>query len=372
MPVVPFLLAEISKFVGTHTVPVAIVKVVLTALLSCLFLAILSLDLRFSSWRLVLLYGLYFGPQALKHAASIGYEDSVFIDLMLCFGIAVSYLLRTDLTSSDIRRNIMAGAAVALACLMYFSKPTVLPLLMVTVALSLASRHISWTCKAASVLLVAVPMALWASHTLNTTGTIRLSTSYNGENLFRGYNSSSLLIYPQVNLDRVLDSSTVTLMDGTVVSIKDTAHQDCFTDEWAWNDHYAAAAHTWLWQQPVAALKFLAIKAWVALIEVRYTPGDRTISAAVAAIAVAWMIFARCVFFGLLIALAIDIFHKRYSPALWGLALMATAFAPFVIVFAYQRHVVPLLILAGTLLITLYDRRPHEGQQSASHRLLPA
>lgn len=358
MPVVPVLLAGIAKIVGTHTVPVAIVKVVLTSLLSCLFLAVLSLDIRLSLWQLALLYGLYFGPQALKHAVSIGYEDAVFVDLMLCFGIAASYLLRPDLTSSGTRRNIMAVTAVALACLMYFSKPTVLPLLMVTLALALATRHLPWTWKAASVLLVAAPMALWASHTLKTGGTMRLSASYNGENLFRGYNSYSLLIYPQVNLDRIFDSTAATLADGTRVPIRDTAHQDCFSDEWAWNDHYAAAARAWLWQHPVAALKFLAIKAWFALVDVRFTPGRMNeTGAAVGAAAVAWMVFARCVLFALVIALAGQILHRRYAPALWALALVGAAFTPFVIVFAYQRHVVPLLILAGTLLITLFAGR---------------
>lgn len=355
MPVVPALLAGLAEGVGTHTANVAIAKVLLTSLISCLFLAVLSLDVRLSLWQLVLLYGLYFGPQALKHAASIGYEDSFLVDFMLCFGIAVSYLIRPALTGSNTRRTLMAITAVALGCLMYFSKPTGLPLLLVTVALALAARQLSWTAKAACVVLVAVPMVLWVAHTETTGGTMRLSVSYNGENLFRGYNSSSLLMYPHINLDRLFDSTSGTLWDGTVVAIANSAHQDCFSDEWSWNDHYAAAAQDWLRQHPAAALKFLGIKAWFALVDYRFTPGDMQESgAAIRFAANAWMLFARGVFFALLIVLLAEIVQGRYHQALWTLALVGAAFAPFIIVFAYQRHVVPLLVLAGTLLVTRY------------------
>jgi hypothetical protein len=67
MPVVPWLIADLSRLVGFSTIDVAVAKVILTSLLASIFLAILSLDLRLSVGRVILLYGLYFraaGAQA--------------------------------------------------------------------------------------------------------------------------------------------------------------------------------------------------------------------------------------------------------------------------------------------------------------------
>jgi hypothetical protein len=178
-----------------------------------------------------------------------------------------------------------------------------------------------------------------------------------------------LAIYPELNLTRVLDSSSVTLADGTVLALQDTAHQTCYRDEWAWNDHYAAAAHAWLLQHPGAATWFLLKKAWVALIEVRHTPADADpVSHGVAAAMVTWMIFARGVSAAFVIVALRRIFQGRIlqgyrREALWALLLLGAAFLPFVIVFAYQRHVIPLLLMAGTLLVILFQDRLVSGEQ---------
>ena len=44
----------------------------------------------------------------------------------------------------------------------------------------------------------------------------------------------------------------------------------------------------------------------------------------------------------------------RRAEALWLLAFLGAAFAPYILVFSYQRHVVPLLVMAGGLLVTRY------------------
>jgi hypothetical protein len=43
--------------------------------------------------------------------------------------------------------------------------------------------------------------------------------------------------------------------------------------------------------------------------------------------------------------------------------LLAAAYSPFVSVFAYQRHVIPLLLMAGALLVILYQDRAGSGPQ---------
>jgi len=363
MPVLPGLIADLTTLVGLGTVHVALAKMILTSLLASIFLAVLVLDLRLSVLGLMLLYGLYFGPQVLKHAASLEYEETVLVDLIFCFSVAVSYLIRPDITGSGLRRNLMALSAVMLACAMYFAKATMLPVLMVTIVLALTSRRLPWAWKAASIVMIVTPFALWGHHNLQQTGELRFTSSWNGENLYRGYNSAALAIYPEFNLTRTLDSGSVTLANGSVVTLHDSAHQACYRDEWAWDDHYASAARAWLLQHPVPAAWFLMKKAWVALIEVRHTPGDAApVSHGVAAAMVTWMIFARCVSAAFVFVAVRRIIQGRViqgyrREALWGLALLGAAFAPFVIVFAYQRHVIPLLLMAGTLMVVLFQDR---------------
>jgi hypothetical protein len=60
--------AALTRLVGSQTVCVALAKCVTTALLSTGFLAARSLDAQLTKVGLVILFGLYFGPQTLKHA----------------------------------------------------------------------------------------------------------------------------------------------------------------------------------------------------------------------------------------------------------------------------------------------------------------
>src|SRR5262249_18392854 len=150
------------------------------------FLAVLVRDVRFSVGGLLLLCGLYFGPQTLKHGASIDYEEGLLIDLSLCFAIAASYLVYPSLTESAKRRAALAIAAVALAVAMYFAKTTALATLVVILAMVISSRLITWHWKLTAAVIAVAPFALWVAHTTHDSGAVHFSSSWNGENLFRG------------------------------------------------------------------------------------------------------------------------------------------------------------------------------------------
>jgi hypothetical protein len=224
-----------------------------------------------------------------------------------------------------------------------------------------------WRTNAAAALLIVFPFALWGIHTESNSGTLHLSSSWNGENLFRGYNSESRAIYPQISLDRIFDSKSTVLEDGTRVALGDYSDgPQCFADEWAWNQSYSQLAQAWLKSHPLDALLFNFHKAWVTLLEIRHTPyqisalePDPPYPRAVLLAMAGWMVFARLVSFILLARLIVDFVRGRRADSLWTLALLAAAFAPYLIVFSYQRHVVPLLVMAGGLLIARYWVDPH-------------
>jgi len=116
-------------------------------------------------------------------------------------------------------------------------------------------------------------------------------------------------------------------------------------------------------------LRFLRRRIWVSLFELRHTPyrviaegQDSEYPPIIAAAMLLWMGFARLMFLALLIFLVRDLWGGRLQRSLWALALTGAAWAPYVLVFAYQRHVVPLLVMAGFVLVTLYFGEPRFGR----------
>ncbi len=361
MPAVPILYAALAAVVGEQAGSIAFAKCVLTALLLAALLAVLVRDLRLSVAGVILLYALYLGPQALKHGASIDYEEGVLVDLELALAVAVSYLLRPTFLGSQLRTTAMGAVAVGIAVLMYFTKTTALLTLAVVAGLFLLDIRVGRRARLVVCGLVVFPFLAWGAHNYATSGSVHLSSSWNGENLIRGFNSESLAIYPQISLDRILDSRQAVLEDGTAVTLGAYARRSCFADEWAWNRYYTDEAVAWLRSHPVEGLKFTFEKLWVAFVEVRHTPykvaatvADPDYPPLVRAAMLGWMVLARLVLFTLVVRLIIDVRTGPRAVPLWTLALVGAAFAPYVAVFAYERHLVPLLVMSGGLLVFRY------------------
>jgi len=379
MPLLPMLYAGLAKILGTKSAPIAIAKCVLTASLLTAFLWSLTRVVRFPALAVLLAYALYLGPQVLKHGASLEYEEGLLVELEVCLGIAAAYLISPDFcversmrtglrTRTRTRtRTRMALATIALATTLYFVKTTALPMLLVIIALVLSDRQLQVRSKGLAMLVVVIPFAAWAAHNYTTSGALHLSSSWNGENLYRGSSSEGLALYPEISLDRIFDSTHATLSDGRVVLLPDLTERQCFVNEWAWNDHYSSLARTWSQEHMADAARFLGKKLWVSLVELRHTPtrvaaeGQETeYPRAVSTVMFLWMGFARVMSLVLLALLLRDVWQRRLRRSLWTLALLGAGWAPYVLVFAYQRHVVPLLVTAGFFLLILYFGRPRE------------
>jgi len=363
MPLLPLLLAGLATAVGTNSLYVALAKCAATALLCAGFLAFLSMDVQLTTAGVALLYALYFGPQALKHGAALDYEEGLLIDLSLCLGIAVCYLLQPALTDNARRRAAMAVAAVALSVVMYLTKNTALLTLLLVLLLVMlqgGSRRGKLVCA----LIVMVPMGAWLGHNLRAAGVASLSSSWNGENLFRGYNSESFELYPQIHLDRIFDSRQAWLDDGRRIPLGAHRQDRCFENEWSWNAAYGQLAQHWLVNHPGEALEFAGRKLWVTLFEVRHTPTyesatdkQREGSPLIRAVMSSWMLIARLPFFILLACLYRDLRVGRNPTYLWAALLLAAGCLPYILVFSYQRHVIPVLQMAAVMLAILYCRR---------------
>jgi hypothetical protein len=121
---------------------------------------------------------------------------------------------------------------------------------------------------------------------------------------------------------------------------------------------------------PVDAGRFFLEKLWVTFVELRHTPYQISATEAepdypplVRAASVAWMAVARVALLVLVGYLVVEFAQGSRAEALWTLALIGAAFAPYVGVFVYQRHIVPLLVMSGALLVfrRLFEVRAAAG-----------
>jgi len=361
MPGLPLLIAGLAKIVGTQSADVALAKAVVMALLASGFLIVLARDVRVTWVGLLILYAIYLGPQPLKHGASLEYEEALLADLALCLAVCASYVLRPDQTASARRRGAMATVGVLVAAAMYLVKTTALPALIVMLLAVLASKSIAKPAKFACAAVAILSVAGWGWHNVRHSDSLHLSSSFNGENLLRGNDTGAYRIYPEIYLDRIMDSTQATLKDGTVVPLGDYAHRVKFPDEWSWDAYYHDKAITWLRNNPGTALAFFLKKLWVTFFEIRQTPvyysaSDKTLEHSLATYLImdAWMLFARIATLILVGRALWEAVRRRRVERLWIVAFVLAPFTPFMFVFAYQRHVIPLLIFSGASLAIVY------------------
>lgn len=379
MPGMPLLLSGLAKIVGTKALNVALAKTVVMALLGAGLLAVLGRDLRLTWIGLVVLYVIYCGPQALKHSASLDYEDGLLTDMAMCLAVCLCYLLRANQTESNGRRHSMTIIGVFVAAAMYLTKATALPALLLVVAAALSARNIGRKAKLVCLAVSILSLAGWGWHNLRFSNGIHLSSSWNGENLLRGNDTGAYRIYPEISLDRIMDSTQATLADGDSVPLGNYSRKLYFTDEWSWDAYYRGVALAWMQKNPATAFLFLLKKAWVTLFEIRHTP--TYISAtqklplyppATRALMAAWMLVARLTTFALIGRALWDGVRRRQGEMLWIVAIVFAACLPYMLVFAYERHVVPILVFCGTQFALLYcvqergSLRPDAGKRSLS------
>ena len=84
-------------------------------------------------------------------------------------------------------------------------------------------------------------------------------SSYDGENMFRGWNAHTLDLFPACHLDTLFVA--LRTCEGKPVDLPNEIGRAAYADEWAWNDGYKARAMTWIHDNPQAAARTLAVKA---------------------------------------------------------------------------------------------------------------
>ncbi len=336
---------------------------------------------RFRTWLVV--GGLMaVGIPVSKHAGQLNYEEGIGIPLLFLLGLAAPLAVKR-LTDEAFARKLIA-LSIGLATLLYLLKASFLIVFGVTLlaAITWGLSRRSLGIVALALLALLAPLS-WGAFTKAQTGRFTVMTSFDGENLRRGWNADTARIYPVIEIDRVFDTQTAYLPDGTAIRIEPKPVRKDFANEWAWSDFNRAAAVAWLKAHPqdaaVLALHkvgnyFLSLhKTPVSYsADARHQPAGHRMQDLVVTI---WLVAARLVVYAF-VAGCVWIWRRQPEkrPAVALSALLAGAYAvPCLAGFNFERHITAGLTLTlgsvlalGPDILELWSGRTKIGDGSGT------
>jgi hypothetical protein len=300
-------------------------------------------------WRSPVWTGLFLllaaAPLFAKHLAQLGYEEGFSIALIPCLMLAGLSVLDPS-PAADARRpawSLLFGALLAGVFLLksgYFA----IHLVGVAALLWVCARRphrLHWL---GLVVALAGPLG-WAAFVFHVSGRISLGTSWDGENLFRGWSSAGLQVYPWQSLDRLFDTPAIAVPGG-VVEAPRVPPRCSFGGEWAWSDHYRDRALDWAATAPRSAARFILEKARVVLLEVRPVPLSGMGDPLRALVVISSFLLLRGV--GLVALVAAFrrrlVLRRRLPQLLFGACALLALSLPLLVGFAYDRHTFVLLV----------------------------
>ena len=370
MPLMPWLYASAAKIIGLQQTHLAIAKSLVATVLLWLSLLYLCRGLtKFPVRRLYLVLIsalLLLGPQYLKHTISVQYEESLLIDLLpIYFCLLGGVILRYRTDSLTARDYWILACLSLMGSSLYFLKSSLLFFGLIAIFAPLFLVRTPYWAKAIAILPFVLGLFWWGHVNYAYHGQIRLGSSYNGENLYRGQNDYSYKIYPEIHLDRLIDSDVAILNSGERVPLPDWSHHfPPFQGEWEWYDYFKRLGQQWGRDNPGKALAFTLRKAYVLFLEPRKVPfrqmalpemEPKEYSKGTLMAGLVWIILLRALFFTGIVQAARSLFKYRTmdNPSLWYFLFVGAYAAPYLIGFAYQRHITPMLMFTTVILLWL-------------------
>jgi hypothetical protein len=357
MPLLPWVASALGRFSENQRVA-TILKDVILALLSTAALAWIwrlqpASPERTGTWLTVACL-MVIGLPVAKHAGQLDYEEGLGIPLLLLLGLAAPLAMSGQVDRTTVRRLLVL--TIVLGVLLYLLKASYLLVFIVTLLAAMAwgmSRKEPVVVVVAALALLA-PIG-WGLHNLAAGDRFAVTTSFDGENLHRGWNSDTVRIYPEIVLDRIFDSPDAVLPDGQRVQFEPKPMRPNFKNEWAWNDFNRARALAWIEDNPSIAAGLALRKAENYLFSLRKTPVSYLADAranpgghAMEKLSVSlWLVAARLMMAVFAVA-CVELWLRR--PARRGAialtALLAIAYAvPMMVGFNYERHITAGLVL---------------------------
>jgi hypothetical protein len=282
-------------------------------------------------------------PLFAKHLGQLGYEEGfsiVLVPSLVLLGLSV-------LDPPSERRGgwVHVGFGALLGAV-FLVKSGLAPLWLVGCATLAWAAFVRRRASAWMGLLfaLAAPLA-WMAFVFAATGRVDPGTSWDGENLFRGWCAACARIYPWQSLDRLFDTGEIATPDGLVRAA--LAPPRCaFPSEWAWSDHYRDRALEWMAAAPGEAMRFLLHKLWVVLLELRPVPLVGGLDITRSAVVIGSFVVLRGAALGALVLgwrcrARLACFTRFWG---FGAACCAALCVPLLVGFVYDRHSAVVLV----------------------------
>jgi hypothetical protein len=340
MPMTTMVVALGMRLFGDHYLRVACFKTLLLLLPIELAIYLVWRCLPRSGWRSLLVVALLLVPFAMT--AFLADATNILVDegysySFLALAVALLFFGWASRRVDGFGRALLFAAAVDG---LYLAKSGMLPAVVVLVVSFLMMeqrRGLRWLVVA---LVAAAPMG-WALHQHHASGRYSVGTSFDGINLHKGNNAGFLEHYPPPSGDS-MDWYDVELNRGQY-----------FSDEWRFNDYHRETALNYLRTHPIETLKGDLRKGNVLFLSVKKYGGTASYGLRKLIEDAGMVVFRLMLWFGLAWAVYFLFWSKdpdrRSMRVVSGmfLALVAACSLPFLVGFAYTRHVSVLIYPAA-------------------------
>jgi hypothetical protein len=372
MPALPFFVYALSFLTLNLRVAAAIKAIVLSAVV---YFAARDFAERLAA-RSRLYFALYaglaafviFSPDLIKHMTALQYEEGYLIEIQAVTVLTILTLVAKDARERRLRDFLLPVAFASLAYL--FKSSQILVWAVVTVTACVAAAQMRRPLLAAGLAAFAlVAPASWLAHNVATGDRASIMSSYDGENMFRGWNAHTLDLFPACHLDTLFVA--LRTCEGKVLDLPHEIGRPAFPDEWAWNDGYKTRATDWIHDNPGAAAKTFAVKAatfllWPRMVpyllmdessETRRKPAEEILSGL-------WLAVGRVIELAALGMggwLALRGRGRTRALGVVSLALLTAYAAPYILGFSTERHFSLFILMSALCAYFLIDAMPGPG-----------
>ena len=381
MPGVPIIIFLFTFFSDTQ-IGVSIVKSISYSLI-CFLILLLILKENFGDMFKINILQTYLGTYFVmimmlplsKHSTSIIYEEGYFFELLIPWIVINSILIRRITHNELFNFDKLNSLNLLLGFMFFMIKSSMIVLffwstLLLFIICRIKSKNILGKFSISSLIFCFFVTFLWIAHNFNSGGGLKIMSSWDGENLFRGNNSVSAKIYPDISLDRLTDTEKVTLRSGEVVEFTTFPHRKEFENEWEWSSYYKNKSFEWFKEDHAAWVNFMLTKSFNFFLSMEMTPytvdndakdNKRSLHQKIYYnLIILWLFVGRLLFFISNFLILREIYKFGLKNSSWLIMLLipsALYTIPYIIGINYERHISPFLLMYVVFFFFLISRK---------------
>jgi hypothetical protein len=366
MPLMPYIFAAAIKLVGDSALRLAILKTALLDLLLLYFLWRWLVIIGADRFTLMLIALVFVGPQFMLHSFSPHYEEGFLIQLLaLLLIIQFAYVWGRE---NELARWAQLPVYIAVSAAIYLLKSSMILVFAWSFVFLITLMRLRTPVRLAAAVAMCLPLLLWGGFVKHMTGRFAIGTSIDGWNLLLGNNSATLDFYPRYTVDILHGDGPIELEGRMIDRVKladldPQLEQEVWTNEWQANDAYRNIAIAWALGHVSEELRLVAWKLEVFFLDVRnnsIVPGHDKPPVVALVAGMGWMAAMRVIMWSAIATAALAVWRGTVmrSAGLCFLTLLVLYAAPCIVGYAYERHVVPIMLLAALFLASAWRLRP--------------